>query len=306
MGVRKIMKRIALLLLIGLLTAGLSACSGQSSQDEEAPAEQSAEENESEDSVGMVNPIKEYASLEEINEITQGKLCHPPVMGVSDEAYSIIDCGDYKVAQYDFSVNGIPYCYRFANDVADDISGIYANGGTLFAADDADHEVKEFDGGKAIRCFTTDGQYVLSVNDAGALNEDAFRSIAEELFSFTVEADSYGYDLDAFIGSWYEQIAGRGLMTVTADGEKAVFNVEWSNSASEVYRWEFAGTVNEEGVIEYTDGRKYSAVFDQAGNETISELSDSNTGSVRIDENGDLLWIDDESAYKEGSVFVRY
>ena len=302
------MKRIILLLLTGLLAAALCACSGQPSQDDETQAaEQAAEENSYDESLGIANPITEYASLEEINEITRGSLCRPPVMGVTDESYSVIDCGDYKVAQYDFSVNGIPYCYRFANGVVEDISGIYENGGTLFdaVATDVD-EVKAFDGGKAARHFNIDGQYVISVKDDGALDEETFRGIADELFSLTAVADSKSFGLDAFIGNWYEQIAGRGLMTVTADGDKAVFNVEWANSASEVYRWEFAGYVNEEGVIEYTDGRKYSAVFDQTGNETVSELSATNSGSVRIDENGDLLWIDDESAYTEGSVFVKY
>ena len=300
-------KRIALLLVAGLISAALCACSGQPSPDEDTPAEeQTAEDAASDEIVGMANPITEYGSLAEINEITQGKLSHPPVMGVSDEDYSIIDCGEYKVAEYDFKVNGIPYCYRFANGVVEDVSGIYVDGGTLFTSDDAADRIKEYEGGKAVRHFTTDGQYVLSVKDDGVLDNNTFRGIAEELFSQTAEADGYGYGLDPFIGNWYEEIAGRGQMTVTVDGEKAVFDVVWANSAAEVYKWEFSGTVNEEGVIEYTDGRKYSAVFDQAGNETVNELSSTNSGTVSIDENGNILWIDNESAYTEGTVFVKY
>ncbi len=54
-------KRIALLLVAGLISTALCACSGQPSPDEDTPAEQqTAEDAASDEIVGMANPITEY------------------------------------------------------------------------------------------------------------------------------------------------------------------------------------------------------------------------------------------------------
>lgn len=169
------MKKSIVLLIVCLLALALCACS--------APAEEAAEEA-AEETAGLANPVTEYGSLSEINEIAQGKLARPATMGVTDESYKIIDAGDYQIAEYDFSVNGTPYTYRFANGITEDISGIYAEGGALFADEASDSDqIKEFEGGKAVRHFTLDGQYVLTVMDDGALSADDFQAIADELFA---------------------------------------------------------------------------------------------------------------------------
>ena len=168
-------KSIVLLIGVCLLALALCACS--------APAEDAAEET-AEESAGLANPVTEYGSLSEINEITQGKLAQPAAMAVTDETYKIIDAGDYQIAEYGFSVNGTPYTYRFASGITADISGIYAEGGALFADEDSDSDqIKEFEGGKAVRHFTPDGQYVLTVMDDGALSAEDFQAIADELFT---------------------------------------------------------------------------------------------------------------------------
>ncbi len=284
-------KHIAVLLSLCLLLLALAACSGQQGEEELA---------------SMENPITEYASLDEINEIGGGSLMHPAVMGVSDESFFVIDCGDYKIEEYRFSVNGTPYVYRFADNLLTDISGIYADGGQLFAGGaDKGTEFKEFDGGKAARSFNMDGQYVLIVEDKGQMEMETFQAIAEEMFSLAEMEDDYDAAAEAFVGDWHEQIAGRGQMSVTTTGSQVDFLVHWSNSAAEMWIWEFSGTVDENGVIEYADGLKTSHLFDEEGNETLTTLSESNSGRIWLDENDQLHWIDDESGNEEGSVFER-
>lgn len=177
-------KILSTLAVVCLLAAVLCACgqkkapaASASDIGKEAQPEQQQEQQQQE--VSLPNPITEYGSLEEINELTHGHLVHPAVMGVTDERFSVIDCGDYQISQYDFTVNGIPYTYRFSSNVLTDISGIYDNGGELFSGE-FKNEIKEFPGGKAYRFFNTDGQYVLTAKDDGALSLDTFQSIAEE------------------------------------------------------------------------------------------------------------------------------
>lgn len=310
-------RRIAGIIAV-LMAASLCACSGQAGKnteketqavEETAAADTTAQEAAAASTGGsqIANPMTEYASLEEINKITGGKLAAPGGKDVLDEKYWIIDAGDYKIAQYDFTIDGIPYCYRFAKGVVVDISGIYESEGTLFEDnDDFDEQFKSYEGGKAGRYFTDGGQYVLIAEDEGKLDFVDFQNMGIELFGIASDSESAEEtELDAFGGSWYEQIAGRGSMDVYVDGDEAQFMVNWANSAAEDYIWEFTGTLNDEGVIEYTDGVKYSILFDEEGNETRTDLSSTNSGTVRIQEDGNLLWIDNESENTDGSVFVR-
>ncbi len=94
-------------------------------------------------------------------------------------------------------------------------------------------------------------------------------------------------------------------MTVTAADGHASFLVQWPNSAADMWTWEFSGEVNAEGIIEYSNGLKSSHCFDENGDETVTELSDSNSGRIWIGETGELHWIDNESGDPEGSVFDR-
>ena len=133
-------------------------------------------------------------------------------MGVSDAAYFVIDCGSYKIGEYQFKMNGYEYTFRCAK-VNEDISGIYLSGqeGTAFSAADTEVEGEEIAEGvvlyvagepseeicnivdegngmqsnsddtyKCVRWFVDGMQYVLTVNDGGALDHDTFISIANE------------------------------------------------------------------------------------------------------------------------------
>ena len=171
-----------------------------------------------EPSIGMPNPMTECASLEEVNEAVGGELCGPAAMGVTDEAYFVIDCGSYQIGEYRFKVNGCDYTMRCAK-AKEDISGIYLNGQDVTAfsgiriaaegeetADGAAANADEtfvLDSGsgltisdsgmqsvsddtyKCARWFVDDMQYVLTVNAGGALDDETFSSIASEFVNIT-------------------------------------------------------------------------------------------------------------------------
>lgn len=163
------MKKMIALLLAALLLFSLAACG----------AEQKPEDNGAE--VGMANPLVEVESLEKLNELG-GKLCHPGVMGVTDEKYFII--GD-TVADYRFSVNGVSYNWRFSAQKDNDICGIYGENGTLFF-DKAEVTELQFAEGddRAARWVNDEGQYTLTVRD-GEIEAATFEGIATELSLIT-------------------------------------------------------------------------------------------------------------------------
>lgn len=271
----------------------------------ENAAEEAAEEIENID--GMPNPITEYTSLEEINKLTGARLSAPEGKEVTDERFSIIDTGDYQIAEYDFVMDGIPFCYRYAKGVVADISGIYVEDDTLFADnDDYGTEFKQYETGLGGRAFVDDGQYILTADTLDKMEMYDFQTLAIGLFN-AASAESEGEEnpLAAFEGSWHEEIAGRASMDITLDGEQANVMVNWPNSAAEVYIWEFTGTLNEDGAIDYQDGVRYSLLFDEDGNEKRTDLSKTDSGTLTINEEGKLVWADNESENPDDAVFAR-
>lgn len=130
----------------------------------------------------VVNPMTELGSLEELNEKFGCAMISPSVMGVSDEHFFSVDANP-EYAEYQFTVNGLPYTYRFAVAGMDvDISGYYVpdREGTVFQNSDAEMSYFEGDEAKLARWFTIDGQYVLMVKDNGELDYNTFNGIVEE------------------------------------------------------------------------------------------------------------------------------
>lgn len=211
------MKRIIALMICFVLAFSLCACGKEQAEPEESakpvestqptePAE-TEEVNENEGTggtAGMPNPMTEYKSLEEVNAIIGGNLSSPGVMGVSGEHFFVIDCGSYKIGEYQFKVNGLDYTLRCAR-VAQDISGVYIDGDTAFAGKQAqaeeigdniiiylpgEAETPADDGTgiqhnenheyKCARWFVGDMQYVLTVHDNDSMDIDTFIGIADE------------------------------------------------------------------------------------------------------------------------------
>lgn len=290
------MKKLIAITLVLMMLLSLSACAPKNNEENEPQPEDiidadgedtnAPEEDGTGDIANMINPYTYYDTLDEINEITGGRLGRAPVMGVSEENYSIIDTTDGKIAQYAFEINGIKYTYRFTPDFANDVSGVYENGNTIFA--DTDENYVEFTGGKAARRLTVDGQYVLVAMDEGMYDLEQFKSIADEIFTGTVPSAS----ASEFAGGWHEVTAGRATLDATADGSELTVEISWANSAAERIFWNFTGHKSEDGFVYYENGVKKDVIFNEEGVESEEILSENESGNLCITEDGNIAWID--------------
>lgn len=109
---------------------------------------------------------------------------------------------------------------------------------------------------------------------------------------------------DSCVGSWHDTIAGRAKMTITQKGDKYIFNILWSDSASTCYEYKFSGKENEGGVIVYSGGTKSLIEYDEKGKETKTILSKKEHGTIEYLADGSLIWTENEA---QGAVyeFVR-
>ena len=183
------MKKFLVMLLCLTMVLGLAACGKEVAAPEEntdTEVEEEVVEEETTGGVGLANPWVEYESLEEINNEVGCNLCKPAAMGVSDEHFAVGDMGEYKMAQYQFSIGGYDYNFRCA-PTTEDISGIFDEYVQEALAEPANGNVElvESDTYKVARWMTIDGQYVLSVMDNGEMELDTFDGIAQEMFTLT-------------------------------------------------------------------------------------------------------------------------
>ncbi|MBQ7679322.1 MAG: hypothetical protein IJT34_05685 [Butyrivibrio sp.] len=121
------------------------------------------------------------------------------------------------------------------------------------------------------------------------------------------EAAAPAASSDAFIGNWYEEIAGRGYMTITAAGDSAHIQVNWSGSASEMSCWQISAQVDAAtGDLVYDNGTYQTITFDEDGNDTVTEERPVQ-GRLTLAEDGQKLsWVD--NAFEEDpdpSVFIK-
>lgn len=103
------MKKLLSLLLVLSLSLSLVACDNSSSEKK---------------SSGMPNPMTEVDSIEELNEEVGVELKECTLKGSIDNSIAYIDCNDYKLADYKFSIDDLSFTYRAAKTDLD-ITGIY-------------------------------------------------------------------------------------------------------------------------------------------------------------------------------------
>lgn len=318
-------------IMIAALTAcvlTISACGASapaSVEAVEAPeASVSVEANEKNEAnvttavVGLANPMTEVGSLEELNEKNMVVLSKPAVMGVTDEKFFSIDGSDYTVSEYDFTVNGLSYCYRAAS-TTEDISGIYVSDGMLF--DELNGEgIVDKEGTKGARWFTLDGQYCLTVFDDGTLDAETFELISDELKAASQvlyggqssdgnagPSDEYlalAEVLDPLSGEYMDSVGQRASLSVTSYGTSAQFEIHWGDSATESHEWTMEVTV-EDGKLVYSNCESWLVTYVEDGVDPEMELlSMGGTGYFEID-GEKLLWTGAEEDNCKECVFEK-
>ena len=274
-------------IILSLMITGLVAC-GQPDAGMNSTVvseDYTVEENTGDDSlndtakeeeapvVGMPNPMHEYTSLEEINTAVGCNLCHPAVMGVTDEKFFVIEGSEFHVAEYFFSLNGISYTFRSAPVAYRDISGYYTGDGTAFSDETSDQiEFFSDEEAKLSRWFNIEGQYVLMAKDNGQMDQETFEMISEELSQMTNPALSES-DMELYYasleGQYYDSWSQRAGAEITANGDKSItIVVEWSSSAWELDRWTMHASRSEDGLLYYTDCIRETVTYSESGEET--------------------------------------
>ena len=243
---------------------------------------------------GMPSPLTEYQSLEQINELIGCNLVHPAVMGVINESFWTIDCGEYLIAQYVFELNGLPYTFRCAA-TTEDISGVYDVNGEVFGKEySGDIEFYNGTGVHAARWFDLNGQYSLSVADyEGWMSEDTFYLIGLEMrdaTSITMSSDDYEAYYASVAGEYQDSFSGRACLTATAKADDCVkIVVRWADSASTYERWTMTARLYEDGLLSYYDGKKELVTADENGVETGETEYENGIGWF-VFENDTLYW----------------
>jgi len=306
------MKKIIALLLALTLLFALAACGKPAEVEDSKPAEETpaaaeapaaASDSDMEplpasgsSMTAVGNPMTEYNTLDEINELLGCRLHLPPVMGVSDVSYATISSSEHTIGQAKFSVNGTEYNYRFSADFMADICGIYDNGKTLFDGMEPgdDLQYAETADTKSVRWFTTDGQYCLSVSDDGSMDKDLFLTVAEELQSLSIfdrtESDFTAY-YENLAGFYTDSFSQRATAEVVANGSKGVtITVHWSSSAFEYDRWVMDAYVSEDGTLSYPFESHATYETDENGESKATQDVVSENGGWFDVVDGALLW----------------
>ena len=251
-----------------------------------------AEEQPAEEPVipGVPSPVTEYSSLEDLNAAYGVHLAGPGAMGVSDESFCGIDCDDYDIAQYKFTIGGYEYCLRCA-PALEDISGLWSGEGTIFRnTPDGEEAILSENGYRAARWFNIDGQYCLTVTDEGKMEDGFFEGVVDEIKGVTAPVSTV-HDYASLPGEYQDSWSGRATMIVSENGGDSVrILVSWPNSASEIVYWDLTASFAEDGLLYYT-GTKNTAVYNEDGTEHEKTLlNGEESGYFSVDENGTIFW----------------
>ena len=150
------------------------------------------------------NPMIEVESLEKLNELTNGKLAKPAVMGVGNEKYFTITSGEKTIADYQFEINGDKCDFRFSDrgNLEEDFSGYFVNGKAAFPSTNIENDIEyNFEGdAKLARWANVDGIYTFAY-ESKDMDEETFKNIVDELVTLT-KSEQGNVDGDTLAGGW--------------------------------------------------------------------------------------------------------
>ena len=234
--------------------------------------------------VGMPNPVVEYASLEEINSLIGVALMRPAVMGVTNEAFSVIGG---IVARYDCEVNGMEWSFSGAYITDEDISGIcderneFEPGQDHTLYTDAFYLERFFDGD---RQYTITVMTPVSAEGEILLTQEAFSNICTEF-----EAIQKRHTDDPLVGDYLETVNGSVSACVERHGD--VYSISVSRSdPGETRCWVMYNAVREDGRLTYLGEEISHSAYDAEGNELSCDMTAAdNIGWFEIGDGG-LIW----------------
>lgn len=121
--------------------------------------------------------------------------------------------------------------------------------------------------------------------------------VTEDVYPVWVEGDAYA-------GSYYEESAGRGTMTVTRNSDNTYsVEISWPSSASETNYWNLTGSIDNKGNLNYTNCRKTAKVINTGDSYTVYSAG---SGSLKFGNCGVVTWTDNMGDILPGTRFVSY
>ena len=249
---------------------------------------------------GMPNPVVEYSSLEEINEVAGVNLMKPPVMGVSNERFSVIDG---RIAQYICDVNGLEWTFRGACITDEDISGMYDERNVFTPNEDSGLYTNEF---YLDRFFDGDRQYTIVVKDP--INEDGDILIDEEMYSnccMEIKSILKQHMDDPFVGDYQNTTDDRMVLYVERQGDKYVMSVNLNVSDREFKCWTMLDAVMEDDKLTYKGEEIGEYTYDEDGNETSSNVTATNNIGYFEIKDDKLYWTGAAQEECRSSIFEK-
>lgn len=291
-------KYLNMTMILGVCLA-MTACG---SKQPAASTVESIQTEETEQIANMANPMTEYTSLDALNAVSGTKLVKPGVMGITDEHFYLIECGEYSIAEYSYDLNGIHYVLRGA-PVTEDISGVYLRGKAAFDSSSDGQEFIYEDDMKLARWFNTEGQYVFMAQDDGKLDEKTFTSMAGEIKTLTNqftndgghdetegESVAFVYDVSSLVGNYEDSTSQRAHLEAVATEDGALdITVYWGNSASETSEWHMTAWLTADGRLEYDNCENLIVTNEESGDSSTELIYDGGSGYFTV-ENNTLHW----------------
>ena len=326
--------KAALVGLIALSIMGLSACdassiningdstsvssadAGSAAANEKKSAESGAEVGENVTSGGESNTADSEQSAASKTDKTENssdnvsskdhtysEVIDPPAAGISIAALegNWIDMGIGTEILYITAGSDIYHGnFSFRDD-----EGKITTGTIKLEQDSSGVTVYSFyeDNGSIWNVFAADGE--IPVDKLISVEGDRdFQRQSEDQMADNVTS------IEVYEGTYVEETAGRGVITLTVDASKRCwFHVRWPSSASEVAEWDFNCYYDDNGGFPYENGVKTVTTYDEDGNETVTEENTKCAGCIIVDQAQDgtyaFRWNEENEKIADGCVFVK-
>lgn len=246
------------------------------------------------------NPVKQYSSLQEINNKAGVYIVSPGVMGKTDEVFYIID---NNTASYAYKLNGYYYYIRGTKDLADDMSGIFKNGRLLFEDNQDQIAYGEAEGYKVYRFFIGSRQYIFGVEDKDTLDKELFDQQFKEVYNDILYACTPD-DVKKLAGDYQDSTSQRATMHIDLiDVDELLIDITWSNSATEYEEW-IANAKTNGSKASYDSIVHYLVTVDENEKINSETLGDYEAGYFEI-KNEKFLWTGSGNKLTSSCVFEK-
>ena len=262
-------KNICLVLLLMLFLVGCSS--------KENITPESGEN--SENTIGMANPIKQYSTLDDINEITKCHITIPSTLPINNVLYSTITD---DTAQVQFEYLNHKWTVRGSHDTSIDLSGIYTDENVFEEGQDSTVYLNDF---YIERMFTEGQQYTIVMDKPDTNDQELFSTVVWDIMKATKNA----CDPNGLAGNYADSVSQRATMEISKFDNQYEIIVQWGNDATSFKEWVMSGTF-EKDKLTYKGESIATYVTDSNGDVNVIDQTESNNvGQFEIKE-GRLYW----------------